>query len=160
MLSGRVRRYICSILIQKSVEIGILKHEAVAVFIARVFLGFLFFFQGFDAVFRVKLSGVIATIEPALRNRGIPKFIIVTGAYFTSFIELLAGLCLIVGLVKSYALYLLGLDLLLASIIFGLIKPMWDMQFVFPRLALLLFLLIVPANWDTLSIDHLFINNY
>lgn len=136
-------------------EDGILTKEAAAVFIARVFLGFLFFFQGYDAVFRIKPKGVISAIESPLRQKGIPYFLIAAGAYFAAYTELVGGLFLLLGFFRYYTLGLLGLNLLFASVVFGLIKPMWDMQHVFPRLLLLLFLLLVPAVWDTLSLDAL-----
>jgi putative oxidoreductase len=129
-------------------------HEIIAVFIARVFLGFLFFFQGVDAVFNIKPRGVLAAIREPLIKKGVPKFMISFGAYYTSYVELIAGFCLIIGFVKYYALYLLGIDLLIASIAFGMIKPMWDTQYVFPRLALLLFFLVLPAEWDAISVDY------
>lgn len=133
----------------------IINKEVMAVFIVRVFLGLLFFFQGVDAVFNVKPSGVLQTIKEPLMEKGVPSFMIVFGAYYTSYVELLAGFCLLIGFVKYYALYLLGIDLLIASVAFGIIKPMWDMQFVFPRLVLLLFFLITPSEWDIISVDYI-----
>lgn len=132
----------------------IINKEVMAVFIARVFLGFLFFFQGIDAVFGIKPAGILHEIKEPLEQKGVPKFLIVFGAYFTSYVELIAGFCLIIGFMKYYSLYLLGLDLLVASFAFGIIKPMWDMQFVFPRLALILFFLIAPSEWDVISVDY------
>ncbi len=129
-------------------------HEIAGALIARVFLGLLFFFQGFDAVFRVKLHGVIQAVEEPMQRLGVPRFFVVSGAYFTSYTELVCGFLLIIGFAKYYAMYLLGLDLVIASIAFGIIKPMWDMQFVFPRLALLLFLLMIPSQWDVVSVDY------
>jgi putative oxidoreductase len=146
--------YFC-VIIHNLMEPEIFTREVVAVFIARVFLGFLFFFQGADAVFKITPAGVMRAIEQPLRERGVPRFFIGAGVYFTSYTELIAGLFLITGFLKYYALYLLGLDLIVASLVFGMIKPMWDMQFVFPRLVLLLFLLLVPAEWDVLSGDYL-----
>lgn len=125
-----------------------------AMFIGRVFLGLLFFFQGLDAVFNVKLKGVIETIEQPLSSKGVPRAFIVMGAYYTSYVQLIAGFCLLIGFAKYYALYLLGLDLLFASIAFGVVKPMWDMQHVFPRLLLLLLFLVAPSQWDVLSVDY------
>lgn len=125
-----------------------------AVFIARIFLGLLFFFQGLDAVFNVKLKGVIETIEQPLASRGVPRLFIIFGAYYTSYIQLIAGFCLIIGFAKYYALYLLGIDLIMASIAFGIVKPMWDMQYAFPRLMLLLLFLIAPSEWDVISVDY------
>lgn len=135
-------------------QLELIDKEVLAMFIARIFLGLLFFFQGLDAVFNIKLKGVIQAIEQPLAEKGVPRFMIMLGAYYTSYVELIAGFCLIIGFAKYYALYLLGIDLLIASIAFGIIKPMWDMQYVFPRLALLLFFLIAPSEWDVLSVDY------
>lgn len=129
-------------------------HEIAGAFLARIFLGLLFFFQGVDAVFNIKINGILQTIEEPMSKTGVPKFLIVTGAWFTCYIELIGGFLLIIGFAKYYAMYLLGLDLIIASIAFGIMKPMWDMQFVFPRLVLLIFLLVIPSEWDVLSVDY------
>ncbi|MEW6468755.1 MAG: DoxX family membrane protein [Bacteroidota bacterium] len=133
----------------------LINNESMAVFIGRCFLGLLFFLQGADAVFGIGVRNVVQAIEGPLVSKRIPRALIILGAYYTSYIELVGGALLIAGLFKSYVLYLLGLDLLMASLAFSLIKPMWDMQFVFPRLILLLFLLLAPPAWDLLSLDHL-----
>jgi putative oxidoreductase len=130
-------------------------HECVAVLIARVFLGLLFFFQGYDAVFHVKVKYVIQAYEHSFANKGIPRFLTVCGAWFTSCVELIGGLLLVLGLFESPVLYLLAFDLIIASIAFGITSPMWDMKFVFPRLALLIFLLVVPYSWNLWSLDRL-----
>jgi len=129
-------------------------HEIFGVLIVRLFLGILFFLQGYDAVFKVKISGVIQTIEEPMLRIGMPRFLIVISAYFTSYIELIGGILLIIGFAKYYAMYLLGIDLIVASIAFGMIKSMWDMQYVFPRLVILVFLLIIPSQWDVFSVDY------
>lgn len=136
-------------------ETIILHHEAIAVLTARVFLGILFFFQGYDAVFKVKVSGVIDAYENSFANNRIPKFLIISGSWFTSYVELIGGILLITGLFESQILILLGADLIIASIGFGIITPMWDMRFVFPRLALLIFLTVVPPSWNLYSLDHI-----
>ena len=128
--------------------------EVVAMFVVRVFLGFLFFFQGFDAVFRIKVKGVLNTIKEPLLEKGVPLFFIDLGAYYTSYANLICGFLLIIGFVKYYALYFIGADILMTAFAFSIIKPMWDMQFVFPRLALLVFFLIAPTEWDVISIDY------
>jgi uncharacterized membrane protein YphA (DoxX/SURF4 family) len=137
-----------------------LYHEITAAFIARIFLGLLFFFQGYDAVFNVKIKNVVNTYQNSFSNIGIPKFFTICGAWFTSFVELIGGLLLVLGAVEYYTLYLLGLDLLIASIAFGIATPMWDTRHVFPRLALLIFLLAIPASWNVLSLDNLFTHLY
>ena len=131
------------------------ENENIAVFAARVILGILFFAQGYDKVFKIKPGGVIATFRQPLHFKKVPGFVLVFAAYFTSYVELLGGLLLIIGLAKKYTLALLGIDLILAAAAFSIMKPMWDMQYFFPRLALLVFLLLVPVAWDVLSADYM-----
>ena len=133
-------------------------HEIAAVFIARVFLGFLFFFQGYDAVFNIKISNVISTFQNSFINKKVPNFLIVLASYFNSYSELICGTLLIVGLFEYQALFLLGLNLIIAAIGFGLSTPMWDSRYVFPRLVLILFLLLVPVSWNVWSLDNIFFN--
>ena len=128
--------------------------EMDAAFIARVFLGLLFFLQGYDKVFRIGVKEVIKTIHEPLSSKGIPAFLSELGTYFTSYIELICGAFLIVGLAKYYCLYLLGFDLLFAALAFGIVEPVWDMRHIFPRLVLLIFLLTIPSQWDVISVDY------
>jgi uncharacterized membrane protein YphA (DoxX/SURF4 family) len=128
-------------------------HHLAAVAIARVFLGFLFLFQGFDAVVRIGLKKSIATYQEGFSRKGIPKALTVLAAVFTSYTELIGGFLLVFGLFTIPALYLLGLNLLVAAIGFGIGNPLWDTRNVFPRLLLLLFLLLVPIGWHAWSID-------
>ena len=131
-------------------------HEAIGVLIARVFLGLLFLFQGYDAIFSIKIKNIIENYESSFESKGIPKILTIAGSWFTSLAEFLGGLFLVLGLFKYIALYLLGADLIIASIAFGIATPMWDMRYVFPRLALLLFLLIIPVSWDLFTLDNIF----
>ncbi len=133
----------------------IYSHEALAVFIARVFLGLLFFFQGYDAVFKVRIKNIVETVERPFGEKGVPRFLTVAAAWFTSYSELIGGALLVVGLFEYFALFLLGANILVAAIGFGITNPVWDLQHVFPRLMLLLFLLLVPASWHAWSLDHL-----
>ena len=134
-------------------------HEHIAVLITRVFLGILFFIQGYDKVFNVKLKGVIQTFKFEMNKPHLPGFVFTLSAYYTSYIELIGGLMLIIGFMKYYALYALGVDLILVAIAMGMVKPVWDMGLVFPRLVLLLTLLLVPESWDIFSLDHLLNSN-
>ena len=128
--------------------------EVVAMLLVRVFLGCLFFFQGFDAVFRIKVDGVLDTIQQPLIQKGVPQFFITLGAYYTSYVNLICGFLLIIGFAKYYALYFISADLLLTALTFSILKPMWDLQYVFPRLALVVFFLVAPSYWDVISVDY------
>ena len=130
-------------------------HESLAVLIARLFLGILFFFQGFDAVFRVRVSNVIQAYQSQFTSNRMPRLLIVLGTYFTSYVELICGFLLIIGFFEFSSLFLLGTSLIVASIAFSVISPMWDMKFLFPRLLLLLFLLLMPITFDIFSVDSL-----
>jgi putative oxidoreductase len=130
-------------------------HYYAAALAARIFLGVLFFFQGYDAVFRVKIKNVIKTFESGFSQNGIPSTFTVAASWFTSFSALLGGALLIPGLFIYPALFLLSLNLIIAAIGFGINTPVWDTRHVFPRLVLVLFLLIVPELWHTFSIDYL-----
>ncbi len=123
--------------------------------LVRVILGTLFLFQGYDKLFNVKVAGVTDYFRDEMRNRNVPSFVLSAAAWFTSLAEFIGGLLIIVGWMKTYALYLLGFDLIVVSLAFSMLKPMWDMNMVFPRLVLLLIALYLPESSDLLSIDHL-----
>lgn len=128
--------------------------EITAALISRLFLGILFFFQGYDSIFRLKVPTVINTISQPMLESGFPKFYIKLGAYFTSYTNFICGGLLIIGFAKYYACYLLGVDMLFTAFAFSVIKPMWDMQYIFPRFALLIFCLVTPSQWDVISVDY------
>lgn len=129
--------------------------ETVLYFLLRVVLGILFFFQGYDKVFRLKISGVIDFFRTEMYGKGVPDFVLVLAAYLTSFIELIGGAMLILGLFGNYAMYLMGIDIILVVGAFSIMNAMWDMSMVFPRLLLLAVLLYLPETANTWSLDHL-----
>ncbi len=130
-------------------------HESALFFILRTTLGVLFFFQGIDKAFKLGIPKVTSTFQKELGNIKIPRWILFIAATFTSYVELVGGILLVVGLFKYYVMYLLGLDIILVTIAFSLIQPVWDMKFVWPRLILLAILLYLPPEWDVLSLDEL-----
>jgi uncharacterized membrane protein YphA (DoxX/SURF4 family) len=121
----------------------------------RVFAGILFLFQGYDKLFKVKISGVIDTFKADAGRQHIPGFLVTSMAYYTSIVEFLGGLLLIFGLFTTYTLYLIGIDLLLVCFAFSFMQPMWDMKHVFPRFILVIILLILPSEYNNFSFDHL-----
>ena len=133
----------------------IIPAENIAPLLVRLMLGLLFLFQGYDKIFNIGISRVIATITPAYRKLRLPSYFILASADFTSYAELVGGVLLIIGLLKYFSLFMLGLDLLLVSFAFSILNPVWDMQHVFYRLALLVFLLLYPAELDTIMLGSL-----
>lgn len=130
-------------------------NEAAAVLLIRIFLGLLFFWQGYDKIFNVRIKGVIETFRHPLIEKHFPASLLTIAAYYTSFIEFAGGFLLIIGLAKYAVLILLGLDLLMVTLAFCIINPMWDLQQIFARLILISALLIAPPQWDVISIDYL-----
>jgi putative oxidoreductase len=127
-----------------------------AEFITRLFLGILFFSQGYDKTFNIKVSGVVDTFLGDAEHLHIHRPIVTLFTYLTSFVELLGGLFLIIGLFTNYALIALGFDLVMVCFAFSLIRPMWDMQYVFPRLLLVTLLLFFPNECNRFGFDHFF----
>ncbi|MEO6305496.1 MAG: DoxX family protein [Bacteroidia bacterium] len=121
----------------------------------RSFLGFLFLFQGYDKLFKIKMKGVIATFTVDSDKQHIPRGFVIMMAYYTSIIELIGGVCLLLGLFTTYTLFALGFDLLLVCFAFSYMQPMWDLKHVFPRFLLIIILLVFPENDHVFSLDGL-----
>ncbi|CAN5229691.1 hypothetical protein BH09BAC5_BH09BAC5_12410 [soil metagenome] len=127
----------------------------IAVFLTRLVLGILFFFQGYDKIFRLGLAKTENAIADALHNTKLPVPFVKFTVAVSSLIELIAGLMLIAGFLIYPALAALGIDLLIVVFAMSLREPLWDMRYLWPRLVLLLLLLLLPALHDRISIDHL-----
>ncbi len=127
----------------------------IAELILRVFCGVIFVYQGYDKLFKIKISGVTQAFLMNAQKNNIPDFLLKGAAVYTSFVEFIGGLLLILGLFKNYALLLLGVDLIVVAMGFSMMEPVWDMRHVFPRLMMVFVLLILPAEWEYFSIDQL-----
>jgi putative oxidoreductase len=127
----------------------------IAELLIRLFAGILLIFQGYDKLFRIGIPGVIDVFKTDAQNKHIPLPLISGLAWYSSFTEFFGGLLLITGFCTSYALYALGIDLILVAIAFTYMETMWDMKHVFPRLVLVSTLLLLPPESRTISIDHL-----
>lgn len=127
----------------------------IAELLVRVFVGILFLLQGYDKLFHIKMPGVINTFAKDADRYHIPRPLLSLVAYYTSTVEFIGGILLILGLFTSYALYALGLDLILVGFAFTYMAPMWDMKFVFPRLAMVVTLLLMPEEYNYFSLDQL-----
>lgn len=130
-------------------------HYSILELVVRLFTGVLFFFQGYDKLFNIKLKNVAGAFDYEAQKEHVPRPFVKLMAWFTSVTELACGIMLILGLFKTIALSLLGLDLILVAFAFSVVEPMWDMKHVFPRLALVAALLAFPSGWEVFSIDHL-----
>jgi len=127
----------------------------IAEFLLRVFCGVIFVYQGYDKLFKLKISGVTESFQVISQKQHIPQFVLKSSAIYTSIIEFVAGLMLLFGFFKTVALTLLGIDIIIVGIAFSVLEPVWDMRHVFPRLLMIILLLILPYEWEFFSVDYL-----
>jgi uncharacterized membrane protein YphA (DoxX/SURF4 family) len=135
------------------------KNRAAALLFTRMLLGLIFLMQGYGKIFTYTVPRVYNMFFKDFEKTFLPKWLIVTTAYYTSYIELICGFLLIIGLFRQCALYLLAIDLLIVSFGHGLVEPIWDLQHVIPRAILLITLLLVPQQWDKWHVDALILKN-
>lgn len=129
--------------------------QSTGLLLVRLILGILFFFQGYDKIFKLGINNVadaaITPVTEKIFGRTFFKILILV----SSWTELVAGLMIAFGFQRDIGLLLLSADMLMTGLIFTLIKPMWDMQYYFPRLALLVLLMLMPEACDCYRIDSL-----
>lgn len=129
-------------------------NTALALFLLRTVTGIVFFFQGYDKIFNVKIVNVVSAFQDQIDKTYIPNSFLKPFAWITAASELLGGILLIFGLMIDLSLVLLSIDMLLVAFAFSTIKAMWDMQYYFPRFIFLLLLLMLPSEWDVWKLDY------
>lgn len=125
---------------------------SIAEVFVRCFLGILFLFQGYDKLFVVKIKNVINAFHHETDRKHIPSFLLYFTSYFTSVTEFTGGILLITGLFHQYVAIILVINLLIVAIAFSFLKPMWDLQHVFPRVILLTLILLL-SNYFYFGLD-------
>ncbi len=129
---------------------------SIAQLLVRLMTGLLFFFQGYDKVFRLGLQEVMRTVSPSYRERNLPEPIVRFLVFFTSYVELFGGAFLIVGLFQPVVIPLMGADLIIAAAGMSMVNPMWDTRHVMTRFLLIIALLLFDPINDIFSLDYLF----
>ncbi|HCA82654.1 MAG TPA: hypothetical protein DEP18_02625 [Flavobacteriales bacterium] len=127
---------------------------ALAIAFARILLGVLLFYQGIDKVFGLGIKRVSETYKQELNKAWIPSWVFPITAHYSSWVELIGGGLLILGLFKVVVLPLIAFDFLLVAMAMSTMSPLWDMRHLFPRVVLLLLVMIVPFMIDIFSLDH------
>jgi putative oxidoreductase len=120
----------------------------------RCFLGILLAFQGYDKLFIVKIKNVVNAFHTETDRKHIPEFLLVFTSYFTSITEFFGGISLILGLFHQIVPIILGINLLVVAFAFSFLRPMWDLQHVFPRVILLTLILLL-SNYFYFGLDTL-----
>jgi uncharacterized membrane protein YphA (DoxX/SURF4 family) len=126
-----------------------------ALLFARLVLGFIFFMAG---VWKVFTLGTLVHanqlfVEP-YAHTFLPLWALWATGAVVPWVELVAGLLLLLGLKTRAALLALGGVLVLVTFGHLLLEPLYEFHtHVIPRIALLLFVQVMPRSEDTFSLD-------
>jgi uncharacterized membrane protein YphA (DoxX/SURF4 family) len=127
-----------------------------AILFARLVLGLIFFMAGVYKVFQLGPAGHVEKYFLPFSDTFLPIWSLWIVGFTIPFVELICGALVIVGYQTRCALIALGI--VLAVVTFGhlLHEPLYPFhEHVIPRLALTLFLLVMPRSLDRFSVDHL-----
>ncbi|MFT7611265.1 MAG: putative membrane protein YphA (DoxX/SURF4 family) [Parvicellaceae bacterium] len=134
----------------------IINPTEIAIATVRIILGLLFFFQAYDKIFNVGQSEFTRTVMAGDKVKWMPKSFIQISTTLSSFIELIGGGLLILGIFLPFVYLFLAINLIMVGLAFSYMKPIWDMKHYFPRLAMLVYLMMMPAEIDVYAIQSLF----
>ncbi|MFY9554706.1 MAG: DoxX family protein [Blastocatellia bacterium] len=132
-------------------------NRAWALLFARGVLGLIFFMAGVYKVFQMGPIGHARKlfVEP-YADTFLPAWSLWAVGTVIPIVELTAGALVILGLKTREALIALGSILVLVTFGHLLKEPLYQFHtHVIPRLALLLFILMIPDEADRFSLDHL-----
>lgn len=130
--------------------------RAWAILFARLVLGLIFFMAGVMKVFQLGPLNHARKYFLPFADTFLPVWSLWATGVVIPFVELIAGAMVILGLRVRVALIALGF--VLAVVTFGhlLHDALYEFHtHVIPRLALLLFVLLLPREDDRLSLDYL-----
>lgn len=130
--------------------------RAWAILFARLVLGLIFFMAGVMKVFQLGPLNHARKYFLPFADTFLPVWSLWGMGVVIPFVELIAGALLILGLRVREALVALGF--VLAVVTFGhlLREPLYEFHtHVIPRLALLLFILLLPRGDDRFSLDSI-----
>jgi len=131
--------------------------RAWAIFFARVILGLIFGMAGWGKLFQMGATAHAHRyfVDP-YASTWIPTWLLWTLGLSIPYVEFAAGWLVVLGFLTRPALLALGVILILVT--YGHLLKDFLYEFhthVIPRLALLVFVLMMPRGDDVLSIDHL-----
>ena len=127
-----------------------------AIFFAREVLGFIFFMAGVYKVFQLGPLNHARKYFLPFADTFLPVWSLWATGTIIPFVELIAGALLIIGLRIRESLVALGFVLIIVTFGHLLREPLYPFhEHVIPRLALLLFVLILPEADDRFSLDYL-----
>jgi len=130
-------------------------NRTVALLIARLLLGLLFFMSGVHKIFLIGLmAGAESMFVEPYANTFLPVWALWAGGVTVPFVEMIAGLLVVIGLWRKMAYVALGGVLALVTFGHLVLNPFFPFHHdVFPRAVLLIFLLWMGSGDDSLSLD-------
>jgi uncharacterized membrane protein YphA (DoxX/SURF4 family) len=142
---------------EKDIKPGLSIDRAWALLFARGVLGFIFFMAGVYKVFQLgPLEHARKYFINPYGDTFLPMWSLWATGTIVPVVELLAGAMVLIGLRIREALIALGCVLVLVTFGHLLKEPLYEFHtHVIPRLALLLFILMLPRADDRFSLDHL-----
>ena len=127
-----------------------------AIFFAREILGLIFFMAGVYKVFSLGPLEHARKYFLPFSQTFLPVWSLWATGTVIPIVEFLAGMMLIVGLRVREALIALGFVLVIVTFGHLVENPLYPFhEHVIPRLALLVFVLLFPADDDRISVDYL-----
>src|SRR5436853_7597589 len=131
-------------------------YRSLALLFARLVLGLIFFMAGFYKVFQLGPLEHARKYFLPYADTFLPVWSLWATGVVIPFVELIAGGLVILGLRTREALVSLGLVLVIVTFGHLLKEPLYEFHtHVIPRLALLLFVLMLPREDDRFSLDYL-----
>lgn len=132
-----------------------MKSRAWAILFARLVLGFIFFMAGVYKVFGLTPVGHVRKWFLPYEDTFLPTWSLWAVGLAIPFVELAAGALLLLGWRVYGALLTLGAVLVVVTFGHLLREPLYPFhEHVIPRLALVLFLLVMPRGEDRFSLDN------
>ncbi len=129
--------------------------RAWALLFARLVLALIFLMAGVYKVFELTPVGHVRKWFLPYQDTFLPTWSLWCVGYAIPFVELIAGALLVIGWRIRVALVALGVVLVVVTFGHLLKEPLYPFhEHVIPRLALLVFLLVMPQADDVFSIDH------
>jgi uncharacterized membrane protein YphA (DoxX/SURF4 family) len=127
-----------------------------ALLFGRLVLGLIFFMAGFLKVFQLGPLQHARKYFLPFADTFLPVWSLWAAGVVIPPVELIGGALLILGLRVREALIALGVVLVVVTFGHLLREPLYEFHtHVIPRLALLLFVLMLPREDDRFSLDHL-----
>ena len=128
----------------------------IAAFLARFLIGLIFTMAGYWKVFELgAATHAQKYFVEAFQEYWIPDWLLFPLGWLIPFVELGGGLLLMLGWKTKLSLSALGLLLIITTYGHALRQPLFDIDgHTFTRMALILFVLMLPKNTDCITLEH------